>query len=122
MELNDLQTGEWRKIYLPEASCAFDGDYCFHVRRGDASRLMIYLCGGGVSWDRDSAKWPSVPETSEKYGHVGLYTVCADTRPEVMSIQTGIESGFHSTTEENPLCGWSEIMIPYATGDFHTGT
>ena len=71
MELNDLQTGEWRKIYLPEASCAVDGDYCFHVRRGDASRLMIYLCGGGVSWDRDSAKWPSVPETSEKNGHVG---------------------------------------------------
>ena len=122
MLLTDLQPGEWRKIYLPEASCAFDGDYCFHVRRGDASRLMIYLCGGGVSWDRDSAKWPSVPETAEKYGHVGLYTVCADTRPEVMSITTGAESGFHSTTEENPLCGWSEIMIPYATGDFHTGT
>ena len=78
MQLQDLQTGEWRKIYLPEASCAFDGDYCFHVRRGDASRLMIYLCGGGVSWDRDSAKWPSTPETAEKYGHVGLYTVCAE--------------------------------------------
>ena len=68
MQLQDLQMGEWRKIYLPEASCAFDGDYCFHVRRGDASRLMIYLCGGGVSWDRDSAKWPSTPETAEKYG------------------------------------------------------
>ena len=120
--LTQMNYGEWRKFYIPGASCAFDGDYCVHVRRGDPKRLMVFLGGGGVSWDRDSAKWPNTPETAEKYRHVGLYTVCADPQPEVFSITTGAENGFHSVTEENPLCGWSEVMIPYVTGDFHTGT
>ncbi len=122
MDLSKLKHGEWCKFYIPEADCAFDGDYCIHVRKGDPKRLMIFLGGGGVSWDKESAKWPNTPETAEKYRHVGLYTVCADTQPEVFSIQTGIANGFHSVTEENPLCDWSEVMIPYVTGDFHTGT
>ena len=71
MKLQDLQYGEWRKIYLPEASCAFDGDYCFHVRRGDASRLMIYLCGGGVSWDRETLK-QRIDERLEKRLQQGM--------------------------------------------------
>ncbi len=122
MEFFEIKQGEWRKFYLPEATCAFGGDYCIHIRRGDPKRLMIFLGGGGVSWNRDSAKWPSTSETADIYHHVGLYTVCADPQPEVMSITTDVGSGFHSATEENPLCGWSEVMIPYATGDFHTGT
>ncbi len=122
MRIDELKHKEWQKIYVPEATCAFEGDYCFHVRRGDPKRLVFFLCGGGVSWNRESAKWPSTSETLDIYHHVGLYTVCADPRPEVFSIQTDAASGFHSTTEENPLCDWSEVMVPYATGDFHTGT
>lgn len=122
MKLTDLNPFEWRKLYIPEATCAFGGDYCIHIRRGDPKRLVFFLCGGGVSWDRESAKWPSTQETAEKYGHVGLYTVVADTQPEVMSIVTGEQNGFHSATGENPLSDWSEVMVPYATGDFHTGT
>ncbi len=122
MEFQDLQHKEWLKIYIPEAVCAFGGDYCIHVKKGDPKRLIFHLCGGGASWCEDSAKWPSVPETSEKYGHVGLYTVCGDPRPEVFSITTGEQNGLHSTTEENPFADWSEIMVSYVTGDFHAGT
>ncbi|MBR5124765.1 MAG: hypothetical protein IKU90_06505 [Clostridia bacterium] len=122
MDLSLMKPYEWRKFYIPEADCAFGGDYCIHVRKGDPKRLMIFLGGGGVSWDAESAKWPNTPETAEKYHHVGLYTICADTQPDVFSIQTSAADGFHSATEENPLRDWSEVMIPYATGDFHTGT
>ena len=121
MEFQDLQHKEWRKLYIPEAVCAFGGDYCIHVKKGDPKRLIFYLCGGGVSWCRESAMWPSCPEVAEIYHHVSLYTIVADPQPEVMSIQTGEQSGIHSTTDENPFAGWSEIMVPYVTADFHAG-
>lgn len=121
MNIQDLQPHKWQKIYLPEATCAFGHPYCVHVRRGDPRRLVFYLEGGGVSWDRESAKWPSLPETREVYNHVSLFNAIADHNPEEFSIQTGAWSGIHSSTEENPFSGWSEVMVPYATGDFHTG-
>ena len=122
MNIPSLPQNQWQKIYLPEATCAFGDPYCIHVRRGDPKRLVFWLEGGGASWDRESAKWPNTPETREVFGHVSLYSVVADTAPEVFSIQTGPWSGLLSTTEENPLAGWSMVMVPYATGDFHTGT
>ena len=121
MDFSQLQAGNWLKLYIPEAVCAFSGDYAIHVKKGDPKRLIFHLCGGGASWCEDSAKWPSVPETAEKYGHVGLYTVCGDPQPEVFSIVTGEQNGLHSTTAENPFADWSEILVTYATGDFHAG-
>lgn len=121
MEFQDLQHREWRKFYIPEAVCAFGGDYCIHVKKGDPRRLIFHLCGGGVSWCRESAMWPSCPEVAEIYHHVSLYTIVADPQPEVMSIQTGEQSGIHSTTDENPFADWSEVMVPYVTADFHAG-
>jgi hypothetical protein len=123
MNIPSLTPGQWQKIYIPEASCAFDAPYCIHVRLGDPRRLLFYLEGGGASWDRDSAKWPGIPETGERYNHPGLYSVTADNAPSSdASIQTGAWSGILSTTEENPLADWSMVYVCYATGDFHTGT
>lgn len=122
MNIPFLPQSQWQKIYIPEATCAFGDPYCFHVRKGDPRRLVFWLEGGGASWDRESAKWPNTAETHEVFGHVSLFSVIADTSPEVFSIQTGAWSGLLSTTEENPLADWSMVMVPYATGDFHTGT
>ena len=122
MKTQDLPQNQWQKIYLPEATCAFDAPYCIHVRLSDPRRLVFWLEGGGASWDRESAKWPGTAETREVYNHVGLYSVTADNDPSVTSITTGAWSGLLSATEENPLSDWSMVMVPYATGDFHTGT
>ena len=113
---------EWSKIYIPEAQCALGGDYCIHVKKGDPKRLVFHLCGGGASWSKESAKWPMVREVSETYQHVGLYTIYADRHPELSSISTSVRNGVHSTTSENPFADWSEVMVPYVTADFHTGT
>lgn len=122
MNLTSLPRNQWQKIFIPEATCAFGDPYCIHVRRGDPSRLLFYLEGGGASWDRESAKWPNTPETREIFGHVPLFSVIADENPAETSIQTGAWSGYLSTTAENPLCDWSMVIVSYATGDFHTGT
>ena len=122
MNIPSLTQNQWQKIYLPDATCAFGDPYCIHVRRGDPAKLLFYLEGGGCSWDRESAKWPNTPETKNVFQHVALFSVVADTHPAEFSIQTGAWSGILSTTEENPLAGWSMVIVPYATGDFHTGT
>jgi hypothetical protein len=122
MNIPNIPQGQWKKLYMPEATCAFGDPYCIHVRRGDPRRLIFWLEGGGVSWDRESAKWPGTAETRDVYRHVPLYSVIADGNPAEDSIRTGAWSGLLSTTEENPLADWSMVMVPYATGDFHTGT
>lgn len=122
MNIPSIPQSQWQKIYLPDATCAFGDPYCIHIRPGDPRLLVFYLEGGGVSWNRESAKWPGTPETTETYHHVPLYSVIADHNPSVSSIQTGAWSGLLSSTEENPLAGWSMVIVPYATGDFHTGT
>jgi hypothetical protein len=122
MNMPTLTHGQWNKIFLPEATCAFDAPYCIHVRPGDPRKLLFYLEGGGASWDRDSAKWPGLPETWETYNHPGLFSVIADENPSEDSIHTGAWSGILSVTEENPLADWSMVYVCYATGDFHTGT
>ncbi|MBE6558286.1 MAG: hypothetical protein E7661_04675 [Ruminococcaceae bacterium] len=121
MEFKDIKYKQWLKIYIPEALCAFGDPYCIHVKKGDPHKLIFYFCGGGVSWDKESAKWPTSPETAAR-NHVGLYTICADPVPSLHSIEMNENSGIHSTGDENPFADWSEVMVPYATGDFHTGT
>ena len=122
MNIESLPKNRWQKIYIHDGTCAFGLPYCIHVRVGDPTRLVFYLEGGGVSWDRESAKWPGTPETTEVFHHAPLYSVVADNHPEEFSIQTGAWSGLLSSTEENPLADWSMVIVPYATGDFHTGT
>lgn len=121
MDFSLLQRKQWLKIYIPEATCAFGDPYCIHVKKGDPRKLVFYFCGGGASWNKESAKWPNSPET-EAWNHVSLYTICADPLPAMYSIQMDENNGIHSTGSENPMADWSEVMIPYATGDFHTGT
>lgn len=121
MNFSNIGYKKWLKIYIPEATCAFGDPYCIHVKKGDPRKLVFYFCGGGASWDKESAKWPGTSETAA-LNHVSLYTVYADPNPAMYSIETDENSGIHSTGEENPFADWSEIMVPYATGDFHTGT
>ena len=122
MPIRNMKHHEWKKIYIPGAQCALGGDYCIHIKKGDPRRLIFHLCGGGASWCAESAKWPMVREVSETYQHVGLYTIYADRHPELTSITTSERNGLHSVTAENPFADWSEVMVPYATADFHTGT
>ena len=122
MLLENMKLREWKKLHIPEAQCALGGEYCIHIKKGDPRRLIFHLCGGGISWSRESAKWPMVREVAETYQHVGLYTIYADRHPELTSIVTSERNGLHSVTAENPFADWSEVMVPYVTADFHTGT
>ena len=68
-------------------------------------KVVVNFFGGGVS---------ITPETSE--GGNKFYATNMTAQDFVAS------GGFGSNAEENPFKDWSFIVIPYATGNFHSGT
>lgn len=89
--------------------CATGTPYSFHVRAGDASRVMIFLNGGGACWSGDLCD-PS--------GGANAYTPFAE-----MAANNPVRMGgvFDATNPENPFAVWTQVFVSYCTGDAHLG-
>jgi hypothetical protein len=102
----DLAPG-WNPITPGGAAVCSDGTpYTFYARPGDPSRLLFYFQGGGACWDDGTCApgsgWfdPIVQGgEADNYSH-------------------GV---FDPANPENPLAGYSAVMVTYCTGDYHTG-
>ena len=89
--------------------CATGTPYTFHVREGDASRVMIFLNGGGACWSG---------ELCDPALGLNAYTPFA----EMDSNQPGTKGGvFDLANPENPFAGWTQVFVTYCTGDAHLG-
>ena len=89
--------------------CATGMPYNFHVRPGDASRVMIFLNGGGACWSGELCD-PSLG--------LNAYTPFA----EMDSNQPATKAGaFDLSNPENPFTGWTQVFVSYCTGDAHLG-
>ena len=71
----------------------------------DKNKVIVYFFGGGVS---------ITPKTSE--GGKEFYAT------NMMAQDFVALGGIGSDAEENPFKDWTKIVVPYASGDFHTGT
>ncbi|MBA3067302.1 MAG: hypothetical protein FP825_02330 [Hyphomonas sp.] len=89
--------------------CATGTPYTFHVREGDASRVMIFLNGGGACWSGDLCD-PS--------GGAGAYTPFAEMDANNPATKGG---AFDAANPENPFAGWTQVFVSYCTGDAHLG-
>ena len=117
---------------------AIDGAICrdgsptgFYLHRGTADGLLIYLEGGGAcSNDNYCAFNPaSVDEVLAGDGEVvigsalgagpGRQQPGAYTDASHVGAPAGI---FDTSNAANPFKDWSQIYIPYCTGDVHFGT
>ncbi|MBQ4427902.1 MAG: hypothetical protein II881_09195 [Oscillospiraceae bacterium] len=104
------QKGRWYRVNMPGHVASDGSEYGFDMRFGSENRLIVYLHGGGMSWDEHMAAHPSSldGDTDDMYytpraGH------CKGTK------------GLFSLGKENPFRNWSIISLPYCTGDFHCG-
>ncbi|MGJ3239350.1 MAG: pectin acetylesterase-family hydrolase [Anaerolineae bacterium] len=103
--LADLDEG-WNYINLGgENVCAFGDDFGFFVHPGDETRLTIHLQVGGGCWDAATCQ-PG-----------GLFT--QSINPAAFDEPVGI---FDMTDEENPLTGFSHVVIPSCNADVHLGS
>ncbi len=99
------KVGQWYQV-TPEGTTSSNGTEWHGIfRKGTENKVVVYFFGGGVS---------ITPETSKQ----GTKFFAVDMTAQNFVAQGGIGS----TAENNPFKDWSFIVIPYASGDFHTGT
>src|SRR5690606_23723003 len=90
-----------------DALCARGTPYTFFVREGDPAKLLIYFQGGGACWNDETCAPGS-----------GVFDEVVEGG-EASAFSQGI---FDPTNAENPLLGYTTVLVTYCTGDYHTGT
>ena len=90
------------------ARCAFDASYRFWVRDGDATRVVLYLQGGGACWSAESCR----------PGRTIAFDAVIDST-DLHQREHGI---FDRNNALNPFRDYTAVFVPYCTGDLHLGT
>lgn len=99
------EAGKWYSI-APEGTKSSDGsEWHGLLRLGTENKVVVYYFGGGVS---------ITGETSEQ--GTKFFATTAQAQDFVAS------GGIGSNYEENPFKNWTFLVVPYASGDFHSGT
>jgi hypothetical protein len=101
----EAEIGKWYRI-TPAGTKSSDGsEWHGLIRLGTENKVVVYFFGGGASING---------YTSERGKEFFATTA---------SIQDFVASGgIGSDAEENPFKDWTFLVLPYASGDFHSGT
>lgn len=92
-----------------ETLCATGTPFRFHVRSGDPERVMFFLNGGGACWSGDLCDLQTAPTP---------YTPFAEMDSNNPALLEGV---FDEANPANPFAGWTQVFVPYCTGDSHLG-
>ncbi len=102
---------EWKTIEPGgDTLCAPGTPFRFHVRDGDPTKLMLFFNGGGACWSGDNCDVKTDPTT---------YRPFADGEGNDPRMRNG---AFALDNPENPFKDWTQVFVPYCTGDIHLGT
>ena len=101
---------EWATIEpVGETLCATGTPFRFHVRSGDPERVLLFLNGGGACWSGDLCDVTTEPTP---------YTPFAEMDSNNPALLEGV---FDQANPANPFAGWTQVFVPYCTGDSHLG-
>lgn len=100
----------WEQI-LPggDCACADGSEFSFWSRPADATKVVLFLEGGGACFDATTCAFTD--EESTTYD----WNISPDDDP---ALQGGI---FDFSRAENPFAEHSFVYVPYCTGDIHLG-
>ena len=101
--------GEWYTVTPADAKSSDGSPWHGLFRLGSENKVVIYFFGGGVSLNE---------QTSEQTAAKGDWFFVPNTALQDFVALGGISAA----VEENPFRNWSFLVLPYGTGDFHTGT
>ncbi len=99
------EIGKWYEVAVEGTQSSDGSEWHGIFKKGTENKVVVYFFGGGVS---------ITPETSE--GGNKFYATNMTGQDFVA------EGGIGSNAENNPFRNWNFLVIPYATGDFHSGT
>lgn len=99
------EIGKWYRI-TPENTKSSDGsEWHGFFRTGSENKVVVYFFGGGVSIDEYTAT------------RGGTFYAANCNMQDFIA-----ERGIGSRDKNNSFKDWTLLVIPYATGDFHSGT
>ncbi|HJF00167.1 MAG TPA: pectinacetylesterase family protein [Sellimonas intestinalis] len=108
------ETGKWYRIY-PEGCVAANGERTHaNFFLGTENHLLVFFQGGGVSWNEYTAARPA--SLYSKNMAEGFYMIHVDLFSDL-----SLNKGILEDSERNSFRGWSKLVLPYNTGDFHSG-
>ena len=99
---------KWYRVSSPQMVCSDGSPYRALYKQGSAKRVLIYLAGGGVSINEETA--------------AGDFYNKSEIGIDALANLTMNMGGIASDIEGSPFADWTVIAFPYATGDFHVGT
>ena len=100
------EVNKWYRITPKDAKSSDGSEWHGIFKLGkEKNKVIVYFFGGGVS---------ITPETSE--GGNEFYATNMTGQDFVA------KGGIGSDAPENSFKDWTKIVVPYATGDFHSGT
>lgn len=87
-------------------------EFSFFYRPGNPEKLVIAFDGGGACWD---------PWTCIFSALVGdpIYDLAVDETEASLDAVEGLAA---ADNPENPVADYTQVFIPYCTGDLHTGS
>jgi hypothetical protein len=117
----------WNYYNIPGAICRDGSPLGIYVRYKSMQKLMIYMEGGGLCFsshfcDHNPANmmqnFSADPQTEGQTVGLSLGNLLS---PEILQKpwSTGI---FDQSNAMNPVPDWSQVYVPYCTGDGHFGT
>ena len=108
------EQGKWYRIHGDDCMAA-NGDQTYaDFQLGCENKLLIFFCGGGVSWNEYTAARPSSFYQPDMKN--GYYSIQVDLFTDLIRSQ-----GIFEDSERNPFRNWAKLVVTYDTGDFHCG-
>lgn len=102
------EIGKWYRITGNDMLCSDGSRYKAFFRKGSENKVLVYFAGGGVSISAETAK-----------EDMFIRRVAPVDKFANNMMNRG---GIASFADCNPFRNWTVIALPYATGDFHSGT
>ncbi|MDR1703845.1 MAG: pectinacetylesterase family protein [Clostridiales bacterium] len=110
----DMREGQWYELRPKGLRNSMVRGSPFYARKGSNKKLIVYFCGGGMSWSEESAARPmSILRTA--LGSAAYYT------GKVYGFMRVFFTGILARKPQNPFKDWNVVYIPYVTGDFYLG-
>jgi hypothetical protein len=113
----------WNFYNIDGAMCRDGSPLGIYVRYGTVSKLMIYLEGGGACMSPHFCDH-NPPNMNQVFPGGSLN---GESFAGSLVTQAGLQAPytdgiFDNTNAANPFQNWSQVYIPYCTGDAHFGT
>lgn len=117
----ELKKGVYNRIPVKGCVTSNGKQQIMFVWEGNEKDLMISFNGGGVAIKADDCTHP-MDFKGVLTKATMLYAPDAEEVYEYAIFILAKDNGIVSPLPQNPFADWTKVMIPYVSGDFHTGT